>query len=148
MDINETLTRAAHGENRLDPDQQRQFLGTFRERVVIAVSLEQAQQEETLRFFPNFLNQESANDPNLSLKISPALSMAKQMAYLKLAQEVHIDATIVDETSANSPYGLVLHTDHAIDKENIDFIIPEETATSTKKEPEEKKSFWKKLFGN
>jgi uncharacterized protein YueI len=68
---------------------------------------------------------------------------------MKEAQDLHLITTIVDEKSADSPFALVFHTDHAVDLMNITLEeqFPQ-TITENKEESKEpKKGFWQKVFG-
>ena len=82
----------------------------------------------------------------LFLKISPNIDEGKQVFYLKVAQTNGIVATIVSEECSGSPYGLILHTDHALEIEakNLVSMIPE--APSTSRKVEKKGSLWSRIF--
>ena len=136
------------GEHRLDPDQQRLYFGTFKERVILTVSLKNAANHILLEHFEEIIAKFQDDYSPLMLKISPKLPTTTQMTYLKLAKQAQVTASIVDEATAHSPYGVVLHTDHAVE-------VPETVCanrfpqyfTIPSQEPTEKKSFLKKLFG-
>lgn len=147
-DLNKTILQKASGENRLDPDQQRRYMGTFRERVILALSFEEAISEQVQGQF-DWLCQKVASYPPLFLKISPRLSDTLQISYMKQAQSHGIQTAIIDEAAADSPYALLFHTDHALDLENIglETIFPQNTSLEEQeKKTPEKTSFWKKLF--
>ena len=57
-----------------------------------------------------------------------------------------IVATIVSEECSGSPYGLILHTDHALEIEAKDLVsmIPE--APSSSRKVEKKGSLWSRIF--
>lgn len=44
-ELDNKILQKASGENRLDPDQQRYYLGTYKERVVLHLSLKEAQKK-------------------------------------------------------------------------------------------------------
>lgn len=61
-------------------------------------------------------------------------------------------ATVVDDTTGTSPYGLVIHTDKVENcpKTDIREVFPEFFAEKSQTEQESvatKKGFWQKLFG-
>ncbi|MGT2926993.1 YueI family protein [Streptococcus cuniculipharyngis] len=146
--LDKKILEASAGERRLNPDQQRIYLGTFAERVILAIEEEQADQDLTLDVFPQILAQLKGDFPNLSVKISPKLTLNHQMTYLKLSQQAKATATIVNETTAKSPYGIVVHHDRAVTVSSTDLsaYLPEKTAIAP--EQTQKKSFFKKLFGH
>ncbi|MFX3960301.1 DUF1694 domain-containing protein, partial [Streptococcus suis] len=45
-DLQKTILQKASGESRLDPDQQRLYMGTFRERVLLTISSSEALSKE------------------------------------------------------------------------------------------------------
>ncbi len=124
-DLESKVLQAATGEKRLNPDEQRLYFGTFAERVVLSIPLE---------------------DDTLSVKISPKLSVSNQVFYMKIAQELGNQATIVDEKNAQSPYGIIVHSNQA---ENVDTPLLSEQFPTQQKETKEapaKKGFLSKLF--
>ncbi|TCD46223.1 DUF1694 domain-containing protein [Streptococcus sp. X16XC17] len=148
-DLNKTILQKATGENRLDPDQQKRYLGTFRERVVLALSFEEAISDQVQTQF-DLLCKKLMHYQPLFLKISPRLSDFLQVSYMKIAQDQGIQTAIIDEATADSPYALLFHSDHALDLEDIglETVFPQNTSTENQEEKTPKKiSFWKKLFG-
>ena len=147
-DLQKTILQKASGENRLDPDQQRLYMGTFRERVLLILTFSEATSKDFQGHFSAICKELKNKYPQLFLKISPNLSDALQISLMKEAQAIQITTTIVDEKLAASQFALLFHTDHAVDLENIslDHIFPDlfkQTPTETK----EKKGFWQKFFG-
>ncbi|EHJ55769.1 hypothetical protein HMPREF9318_00161 [Streptococcus urinalis FB127-CNA-2] len=146
--LDDKLMRAASGEKRLDPDQQRQYLGTFEERVLLYLTIDDAEQAQLLKRFDTILDGIMQKEKPLFVKIASKLSNSQQVQLMKIAQSKGIAATIVTESSSQSPYGLVIHTNHAISKESIfslnDFF--EKTKEKESSSLEEKKSFWSGLF--
>ena len=114
------VLQCASGEKRLNPDELRQYFGTYAERVVLAVLLENAEKKTVIDHFPQILKDLQAVYPNLSLKLSPKLADQIQFTYIKTAQALNISATIVDEAKAHSPYGLIQHKNHTI--HNFSFL--------------------------
>ena len=143
-DLQQTIQQKANGGLKLDPDQQRKFLETFEERVLAETSIAEAEQPELQAHFKDFLEKLQEEYQPLYVKISPKLTDQTQLFYLKTAQNVHIDATIVSSDCARSPFGVIIHTDHAVNKTDRN-LYQQLTQNATKK-PEEKKSFWHKLF--
>ena len=147
-DLTTSLLQKASGENRINPDEQRTYLGTFRERVVLLFSLEQATHNHITQDFDTICHQLSTDYKPLFLKISPALSDTLQISLIKIAQKYAVTTSIIEEKISNSPYALVFHTDYAVNKEDIrlETLFPQ-FKTKTEKKEEKAPSFWKKLFG-
>ncbi|HFI0273563.1 MULTISPECIES: DUF1694 domain-containing protein [Streptococcus] len=147
-DLHSTILQKASGETRLDPDQQRKYMGTFRERVVLILNFEEANHPDLAKNFASICQKLLSETSPLFLKLSPSLSDSLQIALMKIAQQGSITASIIDEKVGASPYALLFHTDHAVDKEDIAFAANfPEWMTKTEKKEDTKPSFWKKLFG-
>lgn len=136
----------AAGSHRLDPDQQRKYLETFQERVVCEISIAEAKDPQVKQNLSKILGNLKNNYSPLYLKISPSLPNDLQLAYLKMGKDYGITTTIVSDECRHSPFGLIIHTDHALDLENtsIQTYLPqkkEEANVNTKK------GFFQKLFG-
>ncbi|MDQ0222521.1 YueI family protein [Streptococcus moroccensis] len=148
-DLNETILQKASGENRLNPDQQRLYLGTYRERVLLVATIEQANRLEEMHGLAALFDHYQQSIAPLTLKLSSHLSQSAQTFYMKLAQEKQIPFSLIEENTNQSSYGLVVHTDHAINQETIDVLelLPKKQATESRQSEMPKKSFWSKLFG-
>ncbi|HFU4204149.1 TPA: DUF1694 domain-containing protein [Streptococcus suis] len=147
-DLNTNLLQKASGETRLNPDEQRLYMNTFRERVLLIVTFEEIQQPFLQTNFHVLASQLSSHYSPLFLKLAPTLPDSIQIRLMKEAQDLGITTSIIDEKTANCPYALVFHTDHAVDKEEISLeaVFPNLISKEEKKE-DAKPSFWKKLFG-
>lgn len=151
-DINNSILQKASGENRLNPDEQRLYLGTYRERVLLTVDLAEAGQLSVKETFSLALDRISNQHSPVQLKLSASLAEDSQTLYMKQAQAAQIPFTLVEERGAQSPFGLLLHTDHAVNLDKLDIFeqFPDlKTASQTKvsKKKLAKISFWGRLFG-
>ncbi|MDV5976843.1 UNVERIFIED_CONTAM: DUF1694 domain-containing protein [Streptococcus canis] len=147
--LEDTLLKGALGEKRFNPDQQRYYLGTYAERVVLSLSLEYAQDDRAKNYLEAELANLSLKYQPLALKISSELDPQYQMTYMKIAKQGQIAATIVTEKHMTSPFAFVLHTDHAISPEEtrLEVIVNQtENDDSGSLEHKTPKSFWQKLF--
>lgn len=143
-DLTKTILQKSSGEHRIHPDEQRRYMGTFRERVVLAIPFSDAEEAEFQEKFTTICEHYLVEYQPLTLKISPKLTDRLQIVYLKTAQEKGMVASIIDEKMADSPFALLLHTNHAVDVENIE--LSAHFATTTGDKTVEKIPFWKKLF--
>lgn len=146
-DMQDFLMEKAHGSIKVKPDEQRLCLETFQERILVKLTIDEANDERVIERFPAIAQQLSQDYHPLFVKISPTITNKAQMAYLKMAQQLHCPGTIVSADCKHSPYGLVLHTDHPVD-------IPDTSLTAfldlnkpkANCEKKEASSFWSQLF--
>ncbi|WP_066057798.1 YueI family protein [Robertmurraya korlensis] len=138
-DVDDYLQQGIHGEKEINPEERRQFLGTLRERVVIA--LKQAQLMEP-GIYPEVETALKGNK-NAHLYLNGNMSYEYLSKYKKIADKFDLEYTIVTNKEYDSELGLVLAYDYAIDKESI-YVEKKVTIDP----PPKKKGFFGKLFGN
>ncbi|MGT2911298.1 DUF1694 domain-containing protein [Streptococcus cameli] len=148
-DLNQTILQKASGENRFNPDEQRLYMGTFRERVLLTMSFDEAASSNVQSQFSDICQKLQANYPALFLKLSPKLSQNLQMDYLKTAKNLSITTSIIEEDKASSPYALLFHTDYAVDLEDasLETQFPNIKTKKDNQTETKKTVFWQKLFG-
>ncbi|MGT2737211.1 DUF1694 domain-containing protein [Streptococcus orisratti] len=144
-ELDKKILQATGGECRFNPDEQRKFLGTFAERVVLSVNLADARLDDLRQHFPEIINHLQTQSLPLQLKLSAELPLSIQMAYMKMADTAGLKATVITETKGSSPYGLIIHSDQPVGLNQTDVrqLFPEIFATD---QVAEKKSFWSKIF--
>ena len=145
-DVSKQILEKAHGGLKLNPDEQRRFLGTFEERVLGYAELATANDDKFQKAFLTILETFKKETEPLFVKISPQVEFEKQVYYLKNAKDSDCQATIVSEDHNSSPFGLVIHSDVPVQtsekdlrKAFSDFWKEKETKAPT--------SLWKKWFG-
>lgn len=140
--IEKVILSKASGEHRFDPKQQQEFLGTFRERVILAIKKTDLT-PEFLTELPSLLHDFKRQYAPLSLKISAELGISLQMSLMKIAEQQQITSTVVDDNSNSSSYVCILHSDRAL---NLDNIEPAPLCQKPETTKEKTKSFWARLF--
>ena len=145
-DVSKQILEKAHGGLKLNPDEQRRFLGTFEERVLGYAELATANDDKFQKGFLTILETFKKETEPLFVKISPQVEFDKQVFYLKHAKDSDCQATIVSEDHNSSPFGLVIHSDVPVQtsekdlrKAFSDLWQEQETKAPT--------SLWKKWFG-
>ena len=145
-DVSKKILEKANGGLKLNPDEQRRFLGTFEERVLGYATLETANDDKFQKGFLTILECLKKEADPLFVKISPQVEFEKQVYYLKNAKASDCQATIVSEDHNSSPFGLVIHSDIPVQasekdlrKAFSDLWQENETKAPT--------SLWKKWFG-
>ena len=110
-DLSKEIMEKANGGLKLNPDEQRRFLGTFEERVLGYADLKTSNSPQLQKGFLKVLESLNEQASPLFVKISPNVDSSVQLSYLKQAKEFGCQATIVSEEHDSSPFGLVIHTD-------------------------------------
>ena len=145
-DVSKQILEKAHGGLKLNPDEQRRFLGTFEERVLGYASLETANDDKFQKGFLTILECLKKETEPLFVKISPQVEFEKQVYYLKHAKDSDCQATIVSEVHNSSPFGLVIHSDIPVQSSEKD-LRKAFSDLWQEKETKAPTSLWKKWFG-
>ena len=144
--VSKEIMEKANGGLKLNPDEQRRFLGTFEERVLGFADIETTNDDKFKNGFPTILNCLKENTEPLFVKISPQVVFEKQVFYLKQAKDANCQATIVSEDHNSSPFGMVIHSDSPIQTQEKD-LKKAFSEFLQDKEPKAPTSLWKKWFG-
>ena len=145
-DVSKQILEKAHGGLKLNPDEQRRFLGTFEERVLGYANLETANDDKFQEGFLNILECLKKETESLFVKISPQVEFEKQVYYLKQSKDTDCQATIVSEDHNSSPFGLVIHSDTPVQTSEKD-LRKAFSDLWQEKETKAPTSLWKKWFG-
>ena len=145
-DVSKQILEKAHGGLKLNPDEQRRFLGTFEERVLGYAELATANDDKFQKAFLTILETFKKETEPLFVKISPQVVFEKQVYYLKQAKDDNCQATIVSEDHNSSPFGLVIHSDVPVQTSEKDLRKAFSDLWQAK-ETKAPTSLWKKWFG-
>lgn len=145
-DVSKQILEKAHGGLKLNPDEQRRFLGTFEERVLGYAELATANDVKFQKAFLTILETFKKETEPLFVKISPQVVFDKQVYYLKQAKDADCQATIVSEDHNSSPFGLVIHSDVPVQTSEKD-LRKAFSDLWQEKETKAPTSLWKKWFG-
>ena len=145
-DVSKQILEKAHGGLKLNPDEQRRFLGTFEERVLGYAELATANDDQFQKGFLTILETFKKETEPLFVKISPQVEFEKQVYYLKQAKDADCQATIVSEDHNSSPFGLVIHSDVPVQTSEKD-LRKAFSDLWQEKETKVPTSLWKKWFG-
>lgn len=145
-DISKQILEKAHGGLKLNPDEQRRFLGTFEERVLGYAELATANDDKFQKGFLTILETLKKGTEPLFVKISPQVVFEKQVYYLKQAKDADCQATIVSEDHNSSPFGMVIHSDSPVQTQEKD-LKKAFSDLWQEKETKAPTSLWKKWFG-
>ena len=145
-DISKQILEKANGGLKLNPDEQRRFLGTFEERVLGYAELATANDVKFQKAFLTILETFKKETEPLFVKISPQVVFDKQVYYLIQAKDADCQATIVSEDHNSSPFGLVIHSDVPVQTSEKD-LRKAFSDLWQEKETKVPTSLWKKWFG-
>ncbi|MFS9022724.1 DUF1694 domain-containing protein [Streptococcus infantis] len=145
-DVSKKILEKANGGLKLNPDEQRRFLGTFEERVLGYAELATANDDKFQKGFLTILETFKKETEPLFVKISPQVEFDRQVYYLKNAKDSDCQATIVSEDHNSSPFGLVIHSDVPVQTSEKD-LRKAFSDLWQEKETKAPTSLWKKWFG-
>ncbi|KAF0816078.1 hypothetical protein KIS4809_5174 [Bacillus sp. ZZV12-4809] len=137
--IDDYLQQGIHGQKQTKPDERRKFLGSLRERVVIALKQPQMREDG---IYPQVEEAIKANR-KAHLYLNGNMSYSYLSKYIKLASANKVEYTIVTNKDHNSEIGLVLAYDYAIDKPEI--FVERKTVKAEAEKPK-KGGLFAKLF--
>ena len=146
-DVSKQILEKAHGGLKLNPDEQRRFLGTFEERVLGYADLETANDDKFKNGFLTIIETFKKETQPLFVKISPQVEFDKQVFYLKQSKDADCQATIVSEDHNSSPFGLVIHSDTLVQTSEKDLRKAFSDLWQEKEMKKAPTSLWKKWFG-
>jgi len=136
--VDEVLQQGIYGPLETKPDERRKYLGTIRERIIVALYKKQVAEAEV---YPQ-IEQSMKEYPGAQLFLNGNMSYEELSKYVKLATKNKIEHKIVTNKEHDTEIGLVLAMDDAIDKEEI-FITKKEPNLE---KPQEKKGLFSKIF--
>lgn len=148
-DVNERLTNAMHGTPETLPDQRRHYLGSLRERVVLAIKIKELQDERTLPLFKKHLQDYKNKTALVNGKVTRQLISP----YMQTLAQANFPFTLVNKPE--TPYdaeamALLIVADKAVDQKEIDILTrfekPAAKPYTPPKKEKGKKGFFHDLF--
>lgn len=143
-ELEKTAQYAATGVPELKPDEKRKWLGEFRERVILGLTIDQVYRDEHITYVKKALEDSMAHILILNQKI-PMNIVTK---YMKLAKDADCDFKTVS-TNSEKAMGLVVVSREAVERENVEISIQKELEENidTINENSEKQSasIWRKI---
>jgi uncharacterized protein YueI len=113
--VDEYLQQGIYGPMEIKPEERKRFLGTLRERIVVALSHAEVRDKTNRAELEKIMREHSKAHLYLNGQIEyPTLSK-----YIKMAGAVEMLFTIVNNQEVETDIGLVIAYDYAIDKEDI-----------------------------
>jgi uncharacterized protein YueI len=138
--IDDYLNQGIYGIKEINPEERNKFLGTLRERVIVALSQQQVREPGTYKEVEEMINLH----PKATLYLNGNMNYTYLSDYMKLATDNGNRFNIVTNKKVNSELGLVLAYDYAVDHKNI--YIDKQVKTEEKEEDNFFSKFFKNLF--
>ncbi len=141
--VDDYLQEGIHGAKEIKPEERKEFLGSLRERVVVALGQKTVFESKIPPAFEDILK----NNTEAVLYLNGHIDYTYLSKYVKLAESHKVQFKIVVNKDYNSPHGAVLAYRYAINKEDIS--LPEVNNGIKKNEKNESGggfSFFKNLF--
>ncbi len=113
--VDEYLQKGMYGVKETKPDERRKFLGTIRERVVVALTRSQVMEQGV---YPE-VEQLMSQHPKATLYLNGELDYSFISDYIQSARAKNIPFSIVTNKDHRTSIGLVFAYDYAINKEEI-----------------------------
>lgn len=131
--IDDYLMQGIYGTKQTKPDERRKFLGTIRERIVIALTKDQVKEKGVYKQVEDAIKE----NREARLYLNGNINYKVLAKYTKIAAKYDVSYTFVTNQNSKTEIGLLLAYDHAIDKEEI--YVKRETRVA-KEQPSKKKS--------
>ncbi|MGX7025619.1 DUF1694 domain-containing protein [Vagococcus hydrophili] len=147
-DVQDYLDNALYGTPQIKPDEQKKYLGTFRERVVFVLTTEEAKKA----IFDSFSLKQFTDFPNGTLLIDANCDVTSQNRLMSLAQRKNIEFKFVDrdeDALSEDDIAMVYALSTPINREDISVKNNNDYNKKTTNEPKtetKKTGFFSNLF--
>ncbi|MFR0513892.1 YueI family protein [Limosilactobacillus mucosae] len=145
--VDQRLQNAVYGTPKINPDEQRRYLGTFRERVCLTISVAQLKERD----WSDALKQELKKGIGNLVFLNGNLSDEKLRPYMRAAVQEHASFTLKTDpefSTAPEKMAVVVAAKTAVHQSPVDVekrYADLKTPAAPIKEPA-KPSFWQRLF--
>lgn len=139
--VEDYLNQGIYGPKEINPDERRKFLGTLRERVVIALTQAQVREENVYHEVIDAMK----SNPKAKLLLNGNMEYPTLSKYIKLCNKYKVKYSIVTNKDHQSELGLVLAHEFAVDKKDI--YVHQKKVQFEKSTSSGKKGFLSKISG-
>lgn len=133
--VDQRLQNGIYGTPKIKPDEQRKYMGTFRERVRLTVSVAEIKQED----WTAAVNEELKKHPDCLLIINGNLNDSFTHPYLSLANNLKVSFTFktgADVKTDDDAFALVLTDSKAVYENPVDIAKKYPKESSAEKNPD------------
>lgn len=139
--LDDYITEGIYGPKELKQDEKRKYLGTYRERILLALYKTEVRQKKGLQEIQEL----KKTYPDAIMLLNDKMSIHTLKPYRQLATNLNFMYRYIRNETIDSEFGVIIALDYAIEMDNIH--LPEEnqpkTDTTNKKRP-----WWKKIFSS
>ncbi|MFD1850890.1 YueI family protein [Oceanobacillus bengalensis] len=114
-DVNDYLTEGMYGTRLPKEDERRKYLGTLRERIILALTIGQVMSDKGIAKLEEAMKENKGS----TLLINGHVSARFMKEEKSLATKYNIPYTVIANEQTDTDIGAVLTYDYAIDKEEI-----------------------------
>ncbi|AIS60380.1 YueI family protein [Listeria ivanovii] len=139
--IDDYLEKGMYGAKEINPAEKKKYLGTYRERVLVALTKEEVLSQQLL----SELEKAILESPDSKLLLNGLLHYNSMRPYIKLAEKCKHEFSIVSRLEGETEFYLVLACQKAINKEDI-HLYKEASPVETEEEPVSLLEKVRKLF--
>lgn len=142
-DLQKHLDKGMYGTPLVNPEEQHKYMGTFRERCYLSMTI--TEMKDTV--YRQYLLNELKKHPETTVLLNGEIPSDLQGTYVKLLTDHGAKFTIVNNFVENTPdaIGLILAAKEAVNEPVIDVSEKYPKTPEEPKEPQ-KKGFWQKFF--
>lgn len=126
-DMEDYLQEGIYGSRQTKPGERKQYLGTLRERVLVALTKGQVMREQGQEELADLMK----SNQDAKLLLNGDVSYRFLSPYMDIAEKHNIHHSIVSNQETQSDLGAVLTLDYAIEKENIRVEVQKEVEESS-----------------
>jgi uncharacterized protein YueI len=136
--VEEVINQGIYGPVETKPEERRKYLGTLRERIIVALTKKQVAEAKIYPQVEKYMKEY----PKARLFLNGTLNSSELSKYIKIASKQKLEHTIVTNKDHDTDIGLVLAMDHAIDKAEI-FLSKK---VAPQQQPKKDRSILQKIF--
>lgn len=143
-ELQKHLDKGRYGTPLVNPDEQHKYMGTFRERCYLSMTIAQMKSPDDKAAFLK----ELAQHEDASILLNGKMPESLQASYIQLATKNNARFTVVNDfvDSAPDSFGLLLVAKEAVNEPVIDVEQKYPEAQTEAKEPEKKEGFFSRFF--
>jgi uncharacterized protein YueI len=113
--VDEILQQGIYGPKEIKPEERKRFLGTLRERIVVALTQAQVRDNSVNAELEKIMKENT----KAHLYLNGQIEYETLSKFLKIARKMGMQFTIVNNQDVETDIGLVVAYDHAVDKGEI-----------------------------
>lgn len=142
-DLQQHLDKGIYGTPLVNPDEQHKYMGTFRERCYLSMTIQQMKDPDDKAGFL----QELAKHQDATVLLNGKMPESLQATYIQLATKQQAKFTIINDFVKADPdsFGLLLVAKEAVNEPVID-VEAKYPTPSTNTTEEKKEGFFSKFF--